>query len=74
MYELELFFFEDRGYVANLDIDAEIYLAAFLVWWFNGRVFVDASASIRPKTFLMAIEMARGKQSNLIVLYLSWAY
>lgn len=66
--------FEEWGYNANCAIDEEAYLAASLACWLRGRVFVDSSTADRAETFLMAMEMARGKRYSLAVPYLAWAY
>lgn len=66
--------FEEYGYSANPAVDYETYLAAFLTTRLSERVFAGSSVTVRPKTFLMTVEMDRGKWYSLAVPYLEWAY
>lgn len=65
--------FEEWSYNANPDVNEEIYFAIFLACLLSGRGFVHFSIAVRPETFLMALEMARGKRYSLAVPYLAWA-
>lgn len=40
---------EDRGYVANPNIDVDIYLAGFLACWLCGRISADFSIFVQPE-------------------------
>lgn len=51
-----------------------VYLARFLAWWVDDRVFTDASTPIHPDTSSMAFEMAWGKQYSFSFLYPVLAY
>lgn len=62
------------GLPCQSDINDAAYLAGFLACCLSSHVFASASTSIHPKTFLMAVVMARGKQYNLAVPYLTLAY
>lgn len=66
--------FEEWVYSANPVIDDDTYLAAFLTTWLSGRVFTGSSTAFRWETFLMVVEMARGKRYSLVVPYLARAY
>lgn len=65
--------FENWGYCPNPNVNNETYLAASLATWLSGKVFAN-SIAVRLETFLMSVDMTRGKRYSLDFPYLAWAY